>query len=88
MVTKISHWQMPTQVAPVSTPEATDLQVHRLYMVQPITCVGRHFKNMFRTALTKVFLHFAGFLEVMTFFLRTTEFLMEVSTTCYEDVYF
>ena len=62
---KISCWQMPARVDPVNILEAEYLQVHRLYVARPTTLirVGRHFKNTFKTALTKVLLHSARFLE-------------------------
>lgn len=72
---------MPAWAEPTSTHEAKYMQMHGLYLARPtiLIHVVRHFKNMFKTVLTQVLLHFAGFLEdEVSSSLRTTELLKEV----------
>lgn len=76
---KTSCRQMSAWMDPVSILEKKHLQLCTLFIAQHATstCAGRHFKNIFKTALTKVFLNFARFGSIL--FFETAELLMEIS---------
>lgn len=84
---KLSRWQTPARVDPMSIPEAKYLQLCTLFVAQHATLThgGRHFKNIFKTALTKIFLNIARFGRYCFFGNR---WAFDGSITSYKHVYF